>query len=302
MSFEQAYEEFKIYAIKRHKKQSFNNLTYDFNTRILPYFKDKNIFDLTEKDILIWQDTIYGFNYSNTYNDKIYYVFCLFFDYCCLYYDLKDNLIRKIGNFKHKTEIISHDFYNINEFKTFIKGFDNFVYKSYFVFAFFTGTRPCETMALKFSDFNGKYISVNKSIERRGNRDLTTCKNVYSIRTIALSNKVIKYIKKLKRYYLKIYGQFSNDYFIFGGKKPLSPTSIDRYKKSACEKVGIRSITQHQFRHSYATYLLSNGVPLNVVSKMLGHSNTQVTSSVYVQHDLSQEKRVLKTLNSVHFF
>lgn len=301
MRFENAYEQFKIYAMKRHKKQSFNNLSQDFKTKILPYFKDKDIYKITEKDILIWQDFIYGFNYSNTYNDKIYYVFCLFYDYICLYYNVSDNLIRKVGNFKHKTEIINHDFYTLKEFKRFIKGFDNIVYRSYFIFAFFTGTRPCETMALKFSDFKGKYISINKSIERRGNRDLTSCKNPYSVRTIALSNKAIRCIKKLRKYYIKAYG-YDYDYFIFGGLKPLSPTSIDRYKKQACEKVGIRTITQHQFRHSYATYLISNGIPLNVVSKLLGHSTTEVTSRVYVQHDLSQEKRVFKTLNSVHFF
>ena len=75
MSFEEAYKEFKEYAMKRHKKQSFENLTYDFNTKVLPYFKGRDIYLLSEKDILKWKDIIANFNYSNKYNAKIYYVF-----------------------------------------------------------------------------------------------------------------------------------------------------------------------------------------------------------------------------------
>ena len=64
MSFVDAYEEFKIYASKRHKKESFGSLTRDFNCKILPYFLNRNIFDLTEKDILKWKDELLSYNYS----------------------------------------------------------------------------------------------------------------------------------------------------------------------------------------------------------------------------------------------
>lgn len=36
-------------------------------------------------------------------------------------------------------------------------------------------------------------------------------------------------------------------------------------------------ISPHSFRHSYATRLLHNGIPLNYVSKLLGHSNLNTT-------------------------
>ena len=100
MGFEEAYEEFKIYASKQHKKESFGSLTRDFNCKILPYFKDSNIYDLTEKDILRWKDELLSFNYSKKYLSKIYYVFSIFFDYCCLYYDIERNIviIKKIKN------------------------------------------------------------------------------------------------------------------------------------------------------------------------------------------------------------
>lgn len=301
MSFEQAYEDFKIYASKRHKKESFESLSRDFNCKVLPYFKGTDIYNLTEKDILRWKDELLSFNYSKKYLSKIYYVFVIFFDYCCLYYDLTNNLVRNVGNFKLPNNKKNTDFYTLQEFNTFIKGFDNIVYRSFFILMFYTGCRPSEAMALKFCDVKHNHLSINKSIERRGNRNLCTTKNIYSNRDIILCKQVVNCISKLKKYYTVKYGDFSDDYFIFGALKPLSSTSIDRYKAKACEKVNIRPITQHQFRHSYATYLISNSIPLNTVSKLLGHSSIDTTARVYVHQDLTQEKRVLNTLNSHTF-
>lgn len=301
MGFEEAYEEFKIYASKRHKKESFGSLTRDFNCKILPYFKDRDIYDLSEKDILRWKDELLSFDYSKKYLSKIYYVFSIFFDFCCLYYDIEKNIVRNVGNFKVQPKKKNSDFYTLKEFEIFISGFDNIIYKSFFILMFFTGTRPSEAMALKFSDVKNGYLSINKSIERRGNRDLCTTKNVYSVRDIVLCKRVLKCVLELKKYYTVKYGKFSEDYFIFGGVKPLSGTSIDRYKLKACEIANIRPITQHQFRHSYATHLISNGIPINTVSKLLGHSNVDTTARVYIHQDLTQEKRVLSTLNSHTF-
>ena len=301
MSFEKAYEEWKIYASKRHKKESFESLVRDFNCKILPYFKNTNINNLSEIDILKWKDELISFEYSKKYLSKIYYIFCIFMDYCCLYYNLKENIVRNVGNFKVSARKKNSDFYTRDEFDLFISGFDNIIYKSFFILMFYTGTRPSEAMALKFSDFNGKYISINKSIERRGSRDICTTKNIYSNRDIILCRKVINCILELKKYYKIKYGEVSEDYFIFGGVKPLSGTSIDRYKLKACKRSNIRPITQHQFRHSYATYLLSRGIPLNTISKLLGHSSIDTTARVYIHQDLTQEKRVLNTLNSYNF-
>lgn len=63
----------------------------------------------------------------------------------------------------------------------------------------------------------------------------------------------------------------------------------------------MRVITQHQFRHSHATNLLSDNVPINVISARLGHSSLDTTCKVYLHKDYSKEKRVL-TILSIHQF
>lgn len=166
---------------------------------------------------------------------------------------------------------------------------------------FFTGLRPGEAMALKFKDLSNGYINVSKTIESHGKRDITTPKTYSSNRKVKINRKLEKDLLKLKKLYEDKGIPFSDDLFLFGATKPLSPSTIDRRKKKACEKAGIKSITKHQFRHSHATMLYNAGIPLTEVSRRLEHSKVSTTLDVYSHTDLTQEKRVLNTLNSIRF-
>lgn len=285
MLFEEAYEEFLIYAQKRHKKQSFETLSRNFNLHILPYFKGMILSNLSVSDILLWQDFIIDFNYSNNFNSILYYEFSAFIKYCvnCCY--LIDNVVLKAGVFKKKYEEKNYDIYSLKEFKLFLKHFDNFVYQQYFNFMFYCGTRSSEALALKFSDIFNNYVYISKSLHRRGLRDIDLPKNNSSIRYIYLPLKIRYNLYKLKKYYTSIYGVFNKDYYIFGGLKPLSTTTIDRYKLKACESAHLRSITQHQFRHSYASYNIHKGVPIDYVSKSMGHSRVSTTLDIYLHNE-----------------
>ena len=54
-----------------------------------------------------------------------------------------------------------------------------------------------------------------------------------------------------------------------------------RYFKPTLEKAGLRRITPHAMRHSYATALLSAGEPIQNVSRPLGHADPSITLRVY---------------------
>ncbi len=51
--------------------------------------------------------------------------------------------------------------------------------------------------------------------------------------------------------------------------------------RQACRLAGIEHATPHSTRHTYASRLLTAGVPIARVSKLLGHSSIQVTERVY---------------------
>ncbi len=266
----------------------------------MPFFESMFIEDITSKTIIEWEDYILSQNFSNNQNKSLYYALSGFFEYCRIFYEFDKTIISNVGCFKKKYEEKKYDFYNIDEFKKFIKNVDDEVYKQFFNLMFYTGVRPGEAMALKFKDLNHGYINISKTINSHGKREIGTPKTYFSNRLIRIDKVLERDLINLKSIYEKQLA-FHDDLFIFGGIKPLSPSTINRRKLNACEKAHIRPITLHQFRHSHATLLLQQGIMINEVSKRLGHSKTSTTLDVYSHTDLAQEKRVLDTLNSIRF-
>ncbi len=64
---------------------------------------------------------------------------------------------------------------------------------------------------------------------------------------------------------------------------------VSRWFKEACQEARVPDFTFHCLRHSFTAHMLSNGVPIYKVSKMLGHSTVTTTESHYGHLD----KRVL---------
>lgn len=297
MSFDEAYEEWKIYAQKRHKKQGFETLTQNFKKHVLPYFAFTDINDLKIKDVLLWQDKILEQDYSNNYNKNLYVCFNDFFKFCILNEYVSTNYLESVGPFTKKLELKEHDVYTLFDYLNFRKGLKgNIVYRYFFDFLFYYGPRSGEAMALKFSNLKLFRLNIGATIHRRGEREICTpkTKNSYRILKIHLIMRFKLFI--LQCYYIKKYGDNDFDYFIFGGKKPLSPTSIRRNKHNACVNRNIREITIHEFRHSCATRKIRLGIPVRKVSRDLGHSSIAITLDIYV-HEKKEKTNLLEKCN-----
>ncbi|WP_341356743.1 tyrosine-type recombinase/integrase [Rossellomorea sp. y25] len=69
-------------------------------------------------------------------------------------------------------------------------------------------------------------------------------------------------------------------------RKPQNRMSIDMVRyiiKRISKRAGIKkSIHPHQLRHSYATHLINNGAPLEVIQSLLGHEKSE-TTKIYAQ-------------------
>ena len=299
--FLDVYDDYMLYARKKQKNQSFTTMKYKFDLHVLPYFKDMFLENITSKNILEWEEYILSLNFSNNHNKGLYYVLSGFFEFCSIFYNFDKKIISNVGCFKTKYEDKKVDFYNLDDYFKFVNCVDDLIYKQFFSLLFFTGVRPGEAMALKFKDLSNGYISISKTIESHGKRDITTPKTYSSNRLIKIDIKLEEDLLKLKKVYEDKGIPFNDDLFLFGATKPLSPSTINRKKLKACEKAGIRPITLHQFRHSHATLLLDEGIPITEVSRRLGHSKVSTTLDVYSHTDLTQEKRVFDTLNSIRF-
>jgi site-specific recombinase XerD len=75
----------------------------------------------------------------------------------------------------------------------------------------------------------------------------------------------------------------------------LSNQKMNQYLKEIATACGIdKELTFHMARHTFATLTLSKGVPIESVSRMLGHTNIR-TTQVYakitnkkIEHDMAQ--------------
>ena len=92
---------------------------------------------------------------------------------------------------------------------------------------------------------------------------------------------------------------FEDNWFIFGGLNPLSPSTIGRKKSKYCEKANVKKIRIHDFRHSHASLLLSKNVPITVISKRLGHSDIDLTLNIYSHMIPKDEDKAVNILNQI---
>jgi integrase len=67
--------------------------------------------------------------------------------------------------------------------------------------------------------------------------------------------------------------------YLFPGDAPNKPLSdIKKLWKSLCRTAGLQKLRLHDLRHSYASNLVSKGVSLHIVGKLLGHTQPQTTA------------------------
>lgn len=76
----------------------------------------------------------------------------------------------------------------------------------------------------------------------------------------------------------------------------LSNAKSNAYLKALASLVGISrvNLTMHVARKSFATMLLNENVPLDIVASAVGHSNSKTTAKFYAQ---MQEETVVRTVN-----
>lgn len=71
----------------------------------------------------------------------------------------------------------------------------------------------------------------------------------------------------------------------YSGKLPIiSNVKYNAYLKVVAQAAGIdKPLTTHWARHTGATLLLNDGVPMQIVSKICGHSSTKITEQTYAK-------------------
>ena len=77
--------------------------------------------------------------------------------------------------------------------------------------------------------------------------------------------------------------------------EPISARSIRRMLLYMTEARGLQPMHPHLLRHACATHMLKNDCPLDVIAKVLGHDNIDITA-----HYAQVTKRLMRTYNAAH--
>jgi len=161
-----------------------------------------------------------------------------------------------------------------------------------FELALTTGLRPSEYLALKWEDidFERGTLSVVRSLDAEpgGGYRLEETKTRNSRRVVKLLpgvlSALVEHRQAQQRQREEAGERWNEQGFVFtnelGG--PLQRHNLaHRYFRKILEEAGLPQIRLYDLRHTAATLALAAGVPVKVVSEMLGHSSVALTLDVY---------------------
>ncbi len=154
-----------------------------------------------------------------------------------------------------------------------------------------TGARRGELCGLRWEDvdFPAGTISINRNIVRdraAGGLCIDTPKTEQSKRIIPLTQDVLDFLR-VYRSWQKTEKVRTGGFYQLNGwvltsidGNPMIPDSLTNYCEKLSRRLGFH-INPHLFRHTQASLLLANNVPLTDVAKRLGHSQTSTTLNIY---------------------
>ncbi len=83
---------------------------------------------------------------------------------------------------------------------------------------------------------------------------------------------------------------------------PLSPKNLyNRVLAPTCDRIGLRRVSWHSFRHSSATLLGEVGESLKTVQAILGHSDLETTLNTYMHAIPDSQRRAVERVGGVLF-
>ena len=292
--FSKLASDFLCHKKSRVKESTFYDIESRLNTRILPFFKDKKIGDITPIMVNKWLDTLS--DYSHNYRSTLLTQFCSVLSFGNKYFDLKNisSKIERPRNIEQKKEM---QVWTPDEFHAFINRVTDPEYVAFYWTLYVIGCRLGEALALTWADFDFEEskIKINKSYSYK-TRKTTSTKNTSSNRTLSFP----EYYKNIMQNYRQwqIENAASTEY-VFGGGATLNENTIRRKTDETAKQAGVKRIRIHDFRHSCASLLLHKGVQIVAVSKYLGHANVTQTLNTYAHMMPDDQSIILNALSSI---
>lgn len=267
-------------------KAGYNALHY----HVIPYVGSMEIKDITPNTVRQWQikhkikkdGTTLASSTINTNNQY----FSASLTFAVKYYNLASNpfvITGKTGKVNKRKVFLEMD-----EFDKLLKAEQNPYYKMVYLILFHSGMRVGELMALQPADIDTNHNVINISKSYDYNKKTVGPPKHGSSRRIAMPDFVIKLIDNyLSRQYVMPEMPFAMK----------SDRALRDAIKRAAAAAGLSDdITTHDLRHSHASVLIHQAIPITDISRRLGHSSPDITLKTYSHFYKDSDKAIAATL------
>ncbi|MBO5007404.1 MAG: site-specific integrase [Clostridia bacterium] len=195
----------------------------------------------------------------------------------------------------------------MDEYKTFMEATKDHPLHLAIVLLCETAIRRGELLGLEYKNINLRSGEIHICATRTKvskEKVVYLTKTDSSDRTMFCSDYTVELIKKEKekhKEYRKLFGNeyIENDLLIkHPNGKPYCDAVVTKIIGNLTEKYFGKRITPHKLRHTVASIMVDNQIPIYSISKYLGHSSVQTTERVYVHAKKDFNRKTMNMLRS----
>lgn len=164
-----------------------------------------------------------------------------------------------------------------------------------------TGIRIGEAAGIQFGDFDfdTKRVHIQRTVQRVSFHGKKSEMNIGSTKTRS-SNRIVPVPTWLCSYfknYQKLF-KLPDDAFINPNTtgSAMDPRTVRVLFYRICDNAGVRRLTFHSLRHTYASRLILSKADIRTVSELLGHSDVTVTLNTYAHSDEDKKDSTAKKI------
>lgn len=171
-----------------------------------------------------------------------------------------------------------------------------------------TGIRNAELHGLRWSDVDLEnhilHVRRNRLVSKQFGVYEKSPKTKTSLRDIPMPDNLVEDLKRYKDWFRLADDNFDekqDEYYLAVGldRQPLYPHTMGHWLTKHEAKHGFKHVSCHGLRHTYCSLLLSQNVPIQTVSKYMGHSDSTVTLEVYSHFILDTQEKAVFALNNL---
>ena len=288
-----------------------------YRTYVSKFFQNADMISIRTSDIKLFRDwlvktpSVKGGNLSASNINTIMIFVGKLFDIAMMNDFRKDNPCRALKRLPQKHKEMSY--YTPEQFKQFMNLFEENEYHFQLLYKIlmFTGARIGEALALTWEQINleSGYIDIKSTAHYRKSKvTIDDTKTTQSIRRIYIHKALIDELSTWKQRQFQLLSNYTSTpetlQIYQNTPEIMTAPDVSNFKYEKLKKrarlINLKLIRNHDFRHSHAAFLISQGLRKGegkdylffTLMKRLGHSSITTTINTYSHLFPTQQKEI----------